>query len=96
MEQLHRDGVDTVAACLTPDSLELPHWKRAGPSMILLGNEAHGLPDQIIRAATQRIKIAMDLGTDSLNVSVAAGIILHYACRLACPPHGAQALPRQS
>jgi tRNA G18 (ribose-2'-O)-methylase SpoU len=25
----------------------------------------------------------MALGTDSLNVSVAAGILLHYTCRIA-------------
>jgi len=25
----------------------------------------------------------MALGTDSLNVSVAAGILLHYVCRIA-------------
>jgi len=79
----HRAQVASVAACLHPDSVELSEWKRSGPAVVLLGNEARGLPTEVIRAASVGLRIDMALGTDSLNVSVAAGIILHYACRLA-------------
>jgi tRNA G18 (ribose-2'-O)-methylase SpoU len=83
VENMRRLGITTVAACLAADSVELREWKRTGPTLVLLGNEAHGLPESIVRSADKRVRIAMDLGTDSLNVSVAAGIFLHYACRLA-------------
>lgn len=83
LEQLRTCGVESIAACLSPDSIELSAWERTGPTLMMLGNEAYGLPDAIVAAATQRLRIDMELGTDSLNVSVAAGIILHYACRLA-------------
>ncbi len=52
---------------------------------MLLGNEANGLPEEIQNAADDCVKIDMCLGTDSLNVSVAAGIVMHYLTRLANP-----------
>jgi tRNA G18 (ribose-2'-O)-methylase SpoU len=51
--------------------------------MLMFGNERHGLPCEIQAAADQRISIDMQQPVDSLNVSVAAGILLHYVCRLA-------------
>jgi tRNA G18 (ribose-2'-O)-methylase SpoU len=50
--------------------------------LVVLGNEGNGLPDEVIEATSRGIRIEMDLGTDSLNVSVAAAILLHYVCRL--------------
>lgn len=85
LRSLHASGVETLAACLSDDSIELQQWKRLGPTAIVLGNEAHGLPPEVMQAARHRLRIDMSLGTDSLNVSVAAAILLHYACRLASP-----------
>jgi tRNA G18 (ribose-2'-O)-methylase SpoU len=76
-------GVESVATTLADDSRALESATRHGPILILMGNEAHGLPLELQQAADRRIKIDMRLGTDSLNVSVAAGIILHYFCRVA-------------
>jgi TrmH family RNA methyltransferase len=75
-------GVDTLAACLAPKSLEIASWKRQNATLVVLGNEGNGLPDDVIEATSRGIRIEMDLGTDSLNVSVAAAILLHYVCRL--------------
>jgi tRNA G18 (ribose-2'-O)-methylase SpoU len=75
-------GIETVAACLTTRSIELASWHRRGPTLVVLGNEGKGLPEEVIESASQPLRIAMDLGTDSLNVSVAAAILLHYVCRL--------------
>jgi tRNA G18 (ribose-2'-O)-methylase SpoU len=76
---MHELGIETVAACLRDDSVELTQWQRRDRTAVLLGNEAHGLPAAILDAVNQRVKISMALGTDSLNVSVAAGIFLHRA-----------------
>jgi TrmH family RNA methyltransferase len=83
IDGFHAQGVETLAACLSSSSVELAQWRRTKPTLIVLGNEAHGLPDEIQRAANQGVRIDMELGTDSLNVSVAAAILLHYVCRLA-------------
>ncbi len=54
-----------------------------GPSspervLVLLGNEDEGLPDEIARSADVRVVMPMARGVDSLNVAVAAGIVLHH------------------
>jgi len=45
---------------------------------LLLGNEAQGLDANWIEQCNRRVTIPMKLGTDSLNVSVAAGIMLYH------------------
>ncbi|MBS0202038.1 MAG: RNA methyltransferase [Planctomycetes bacterium] len=45
---------------------------------ILFGNEADGLDVRWQSLCNRRLTIPMRLGTDSLNVSVAAGIFLHH------------------
>ncbi len=76
-------GVTSIATTLADDSVCLEQTGRDGPVCILMGNEAHGLPIALQQAADRRVKIDMRLGTDSLNVSVAAGIVMHYYCRVA-------------
>jgi tRNA G18 (ribose-2'-O)-methylase SpoU len=51
--------------------------------LILVGNERYGLPAEVQSAADHCVRIDMELGTDSLNVSMASGIVMHYFCRLA-------------
>jgi TrmH family RNA methyltransferase len=48
---------------------------------LLLGGEAQGLSPEIVRACDRRVTIPMKLGTDSLNVAVAAGIFLYHFTR---------------
>ncbi len=76
-------GVESIATTLAEDSVALEQTGRSSPVCILMGNEAHGLPMELQQAADRRVKIDMRLGTDSLNVSVAAGIVMHYYCRVA-------------
>ena len=75
--------VESVATTLAEDSVCLEQAGRNSPVCIVMGNEAHGLPVELQQAADRRVKIDMQLGTDSLNVSVAAGIVMHYFCRVA-------------
>jgi TrmH family RNA methyltransferase len=44
----------------------------------LFGNEAQGLGNDLLGICTRRVTIPMKLGVDSLNVCVAAGIILYH------------------
>ncbi len=76
-------GVTSVATTLAADSQSLEQTARRGPTMILVGNERNGLPAKVQAMADQRVTITMEQGTDSLNVGVAAGIVLHYFCRMA-------------
>ncbi len=83
LELLHRNGVTTIATSLQEGSLPLEHATRSGPTLIMFGNEKRGLSEEIQRFATHRVRVDMDLGTDSLNASVAAGVIIHYFTRIA-------------
>ena len=51
------------------------------PSCIVMGAEDTGISKDVLRRADQLIKIPMVTQFDSLNVSVAAGMILYEALR---------------
>ena len=54
-------------------------WKRA--SALVLGPESTGLSEEELRATDQTVSIPMQGEVESLNVSVAAGILLYEAAR---------------
>ncbi len=51
------------------------------PTLFLLGSEGGGLPKEALRHADLRVRIPMAPGVESLNVAVAAGILLYEAVR---------------
>lgn len=54
---------------------ELPHYQ---DFILVLGNESHGVSDELINKANVLTKIEMNSDIDSLNVAVAAGIIMNH------------------
>jgi tRNA G18 (ribose-2'-O)-methylase SpoU len=58
-------------------------YKVTSPTVVVLGNEGRGLQDAVERVCTHMLAISSfqdqdsDFTIESLNVSVAAGIILH-------------------
>jgi TrmH family RNA methyltransferase len=51
------------------------------PCAILVGNEAHGLSDALAAQADALLRIPMAEGVESLNASVAGGILIYEAVR---------------
>jgi TrmH family RNA methyltransferase len=47
------------------------------PLAVLLGNEGAGLPDSLLAAAAQRVRIPMSGTAESLNVAAAAAVVLY-------------------
>jgi tRNA G18 (ribose-2'-O)-methylase SpoU len=82
LQDFSEAGVHTIATTLADDSIRLEDFRRTGPTLIVLGNEAEGLSKSVQQACKTRLRIDMSPDTDSLNVSVAAGIVLHYVTRL--------------
>ncbi len=62
-----------------PDSL----WETALPQplAILFGSEGAGLPDELLAAGDLRLRIPMTGTAESLNLAVAAGVLLYEAWR---------------
>jgi TrmH family RNA methyltransferase len=61
----------------------MPYWQvdLCQPTVIVLGNEGAGLSPAVQAAATDTIAIPMAPGVESLNVGVAAAVILFEAQR---------------
>jgi RNA methyltransferase, TrmH family len=69
--------VATVAKGGTPYT----EAKLTGPVAILLGREGSGLPDEVMEQVDHRVTIALASPVESLNVGVAAGLLLFEAVR---------------
>jgi TrmH family RNA methyltransferase len=51
------------------------------PIALLVGSEAHGLPDAMVEACPARLTIGMVTGVESLNAAVAGSIAMHAYTR---------------
>ena len=77
--QAHK--INIVAAALTPTSQSLFAANLSGPVSIILGSEARGISPEILARVEQRVVIPMNGLCDSLNVSVAAGVMAYESLR---------------
>ncbi len=68
-------GWTTVATVVTGG--DTPGSVENRPVALMIGEEAHGLPGQLIAAASHKITISTPGPTESLNAAVAAGIIVY-------------------
>ncbi len=78
---LHGAGFMTIAAVIDSRAEPLAKAERGERIAILLGSEGHGLEAEWLELAQRRVTIAMQPGIDSLNVSVAAAVLLYQFCR---------------
>jgi 23S rRNA (guanosine2251-2'-O)-methyltransferase len=77
---LHESGLQIFAA--TEKSSEL-HYQvdYSSPCAIIMGSEEDGISTDLLKLANKKIKIPLLGNIDSLNVSVACGVILFEALR---------------
>jgi RNA methyltransferase, TrmH family len=73
-------GMQVIA---TLPSANLTYWEVdwRKPSLILLGNEGAGLSPEIAAMADRQVKIPLSPGVESLNVAIAAALMLYEAQR---------------
>ncbi len=79
-----KHGVTLWAAATdgTPLHRALPSAGRGkGPIAVIVGNEGAGIRPQLNAVAAQRVAIPLAQGAESLNVAVAAGILLYEVTR---------------
>jgi len=74
-------NVELIATVLDEGAEPLDRAGRAAKTALILGNEAQGLPADVVALCDRRVTIPMKLGTDSLNVAVAAGVFLYHFTR---------------
>lgn len=73
-------GMQVVA---TLPTAQLTYWEVdwGSPSLILLGNEGAGLSQQLVALSDLQVKIPLSSGVESLNVGIAAALMLYEARR---------------
>jgi len=75
---LKRRGVRAIAADARAERrYDEIDWR--GPAALLVGAEGAGLPGELLRAADERVAIPLRPPVESLNVGVAAGVLLFAA-----------------
>lgn len=78
--RLLEEGYSVYASSLS-ESTELYSCSFKGKTAVIIGNEANGVPENHIKAATDRIRIPMPGRAESLNAATAAAVILFEAVR---------------
>jgi tRNA G18 (ribose-2'-O)-methylase SpoU len=73
-----RWAFDVIATVIAPDAEPLSRAARRPRTAIAFGSEADGLDATTLAECDRRVTIPMRRGTDSLNVAVAAGIVLYH------------------
>ena len=70
-----------VAATVAAAGRDAAATDLRGPTLVLLGSEGRGLPDDLVADADVRVTIPMSPRVNSLNVAVTAALILYEARR---------------
>lgn len=72
-----QDGLPVIALEQAPDSVLLPEFQAPAACALLLGEEVHGIEDDLLSWCDHVVEIPMFGQKESFNVSVAGGIALY-------------------
>jgi len=78
---LRGESFRLLAAHPAEDAVDFREVDYTRPTALLLGTELHGLTAEAVAAADASVRVPMQGLVRSLNVSVAAAVILHEAAR---------------
>lgn len=78
LDQLHLNGIRVFASEMKA-SIPVQELDLAVPSCVIMGSEDKGIQAYLVKSSDERFRIPMASEFDSLNVSVATGIILFEA-----------------
>lgn len=88
LAQLRADGWRLVAAVADPGAQDLRAYQPSERTVVLFGNEADGLPPESLSLCNDRVTIPMARDMDSLNLAVAAGVVLFVLAQSMHLTHG--------
>ncbi len=80
VDELHLNGIRVFATEMKAVK-SISEVDFTGPSAIVMGSEEKGIYPALLKICDEKIRIPMKGGFESLNVSVAAGIILYEAMK---------------
>jgi len=80
VDELHMNGIKVFASEMTA-STSLPTLPLTEPCTVIMGSEDNGIYPALMKICDEKFRIPMAGDFESLNVSVAAGMILYEAMR---------------
>lgn len=81
LRDLKDSGIEVIALETGKEAEPLHKSLVSKPAAIIVGNEAHGLPQEVLRKVDRILKIPLFGRKESLNVAVAFGIACHEILR---------------
>ena len=76
VEDCKKQGVPVLATTLSDISVDYKAVKTDGNFALVMGNEGQGISQEMAESADQLVHISMPGQAESLNVAVAAGILM--------------------
>lgn len=80
LERAREHGL-RIIACTEKAQQDVSEVDLSGPLVVVMGSEDTGINERVLRMADELVRIPMAGQIGSLNVSVAAGIVLHAVLR---------------
>ena len=80
IKTVRANGLVMWAACLSDNAVPLSQADFGKGSAVLIGNEGHGLPKELIVQCERSVIIPMKSGVDSLGAGAAAAILIWEIC----------------
>ena len=78
IRQVQQRDVRVIASTLDQSASPLSEFRiDQRPMLLMMGNESQGLSQETQSVCNERLRIEMRLETDSLNVAVAAAVMMH-------------------
>jgi tRNA G18 (ribose-2'-O)-methylase SpoU len=87
LDLLREKGFRTLAMSPDPSGSSLPETDLGPPVAVVLGTEGEGLTGAALARCTDRVRIPMSAGVDSLNVAAASAVVF-YAVGTSSSPSG--------
>jgi len=85
LAQLRAARLRLCASCVRPmegrEPVSLAEVDLRGPTALLIGNEAAGLPVEVLRSADVLVRVPLTAPVESLNAGVATSLLLYEAAR---------------
>jgi RNA methyltransferase, TrmH family len=81
IQTLRTAGLTVLATTTAGDPLDAVEETLAGPTAWVFGNEAHGLPEDVVAAADRQVRVPIHGRAESLNLAAAAAVCLYAAAR---------------
>ncbi len=80
IKKLKKEGFQIVAVEQEEDSINISEFRRKLKTLYILGNEVDGVSGGLLKVADLAVEIPMKGKKESLNVSVATGVVLFCGC----------------